>query len=127
MFCGLSLLLIATYTHHPLVLVLCGAACISEIGMTICFTSLSVLGVKDVETQHYGMAASLTSTSYFLGAGIGLSFLSLLAQWFPSGLAIGPASLVVLLGYAFIAICLLLYLTSADKRVLAKTLQTANT
>lgn len=126
MFCGLSLLLVATYTHHPLMLVLCGAACISGIGMTICFTSLSILGVKDARAQYYGMASSLTSTSYFLGAGIGLSFVSFLGQWFPSSLAVGPVSLIVLLCYALFAIGLLGYLVHADKRILAKTLQTAN-
>jgi len=126
MFCGLSLLLIAIYTYHPLTLVLCGAGCISGIGMTICFTSLSILGVKDVSPQHYGMASSLTSTSYFLGAGIGLSFVSFLAQWFPSSLAVGPIGLIVLICYALFAIVLLVHLAYVDKSILAKTLQRAN-
>ncbi len=126
MFCGLSLLLIAIYMHHPLVLVLGGAACISGIGMTICFTSLSILGVKDVDPRHYGMASSLTSTSYFLGAGIGLSFISFLGQWFPSSFAVGPIGLIVLLCYALFAIVLLVHLAYVDRRILAKTLQRAN-
>ena len=51
-----------------------GAACISGIGMTFCFTALSVLGIQDVEPANYGVASSLGTTSYFLGAGLGLSF-----------------------------------------------------
>jgi hypothetical protein len=36
-------------TGHPLAVVLLGAACISGIGMTFCFTALSVMGIQDVE------------------------------------------------------------------------------
>ena len=59
-----------------------GAACISGIGMTFCFTALSVLGIQDVEPANYGVASSLGTTSYFLGAGLGLSFLTLISQFF---------------------------------------------
>ncbi|TDS10240.1 MFS transporter [Sphingobacterium paludis] len=124
MFSGLALLLASVYLDHPLVLVLSGAACISGIGMTICFTSLSVLGVKNVPQEHYGVAASLTSTSYFLGAGIGLSLVSFLGQPDVSGFAVGPTSLVVLIGYSLFGLTLLAYLTYADKRKLTKSLKT---
>lgn len=109
MLAGALSLLIAVYTGHPLAIVLLGAACISGIGMTFCFTALSVMGIQDVEPSHYGVASSLTSTSYFLGAGIGLSFMTLMSQIFPSKYAVGDLSLIILTGYALLAIGMLLY------------------
>lgn len=109
MLAGALSLLIAVYTGHPLTIVLLGAACISGIGMTFCFTALSVMGIQDVEPSHYGVASSLSSTSYFLGAGIGLSFMTLMGQIFPSKYAVGDLSLIILVGYALIAIGMLLY------------------
>lgn len=109
MLAGALSLLIAVYTGHPLTIVLLGAACISGIGMTFCFTALSVMGIQDVAPSHYGVASSLSSTSYFLGAGIGLSFMTLMSQIFPSQYAVGDLSLIILIGYALLALGLLLY------------------
>lgn len=109
MLAGALSLLIAVYTGHPLAVVLLGAACISGIGMTFCFTALSVMGIQDVEPSHYGVASSLSSTSYFLGAGIGLSFMTLMSQIFPSKYAVGDLSLIILVGYALLALGMLLY------------------
>ncbi len=109
MLAGALSLLISVYTGHPLAVVLLGAACISGIGMTFCFTALSVLGIQDVEPSHYGVASSLSSTSYFLGAGIGLSFMTLMSQIFPSQYAVGDLSLIILVGYALLALAMLLY------------------
>jgi EmrB/QacA subfamily drug resistance transporter len=109
MLTGALSLLIAVYTGHPLTVVLLGAACISGIGMTFCFTALSVMGIQDVEPSHYGVASSLSSTSYFLGAGIGLSFMTLISQIFPSKYAVGDLSLIILVGYALLALGMLLY------------------
>jgi len=109
MLAGALLLLISVYTGHPLPLVLIGAACISGIGMTFCFTAQSVLGVQDIEASDYGVASSVSSTSYFLGAGIGLSFMTLMSQVFPSEWAVGNLSLFILLGYALSALGILFY------------------
>ncbi|WP_353146442.1 MFS transporter [Chryseobacterium sp.] len=109
MLMGGLLLLISVYTGHPLVTVLLGAACISGIGMTFCFTALSVLGIQDVESSDYGLASSLSSTSYFLGAGIGLSFMTLMSQIFPSEFAVGSLNLIILIGYAILALGMLFY------------------
>jgi len=109
MLAGALLLLISVYTGHPLPLVLIGAACISGIGMTFCFTAQSVLGIQDVESSDYGVASSVSSTSYFLGAGIGLSFMTLMSQVFPSEWAVGNLSLFILLGYALSALGILFY------------------
>ncbi|WP_415328171.1 MFS transporter [Chryseobacterium sp. MMS23-Vi53] len=109
MLSGALALLISVYFDHPLTLVLIGAACISGIGMTFCFTALSVLGIQDVNPSSYGVASSLSSTSYFLGAGIGLSFMTLMSQIFPSKLAVGNLSLIILIGYAVFALGMLFY------------------
>lgn len=105
---GLSLL-ISVYAGHPLTLVLLGAACISGVGMTFCFTALSVMGIQDVEPENYGLASSLSSTSYFLGAGIGLSFMTLMNQIFPSEFSVGSLNLMILIGYALLALGMLFY------------------
>lgn len=110
MLIGALSLFISVYIGHPLTSVLIGAACISGVGMTFCFTSLSILGIQDVKSSHYGVASSLTSTSYFLGAGIGLSFMSLMSQIFPSKWAVGNLSLGILTAYAVCAIGILAYL-----------------
>ena len=109
MLSGALALLVSIYFGHPLSMVLFGAACISGIGMTFCFTALSVLGIQDVNTSSYGVASSLSSTSYFLGAGIGLSFMTLMSQIFPSELAVGNLSLIILIGYAVFALIMLCF------------------
>lgn len=109
MLSGALALLVSIYFGHPLSLVLFGAACISGIGMTFCFTALSVLGIQDVNPSSYGVASSLSSTSYFLGAGIGLSFMTLMSQIFPSELAVGNLSLIILIGYAVFALIMLCF------------------
>ncbi|SMC95921.1 MFS transporter [Chryseobacterium sp. YR221] len=109
MLTGGILLLVSVYTGHPLTLMLLGAACISGIGMTFCFTALSVMGIQDVEPSNYGVASSLSSTSYFLGAGIGLSFMTLMSQIFPSEFAVGSLNLIILIGYAVLALGMLSY------------------
>ncbi|MEJ5055880.1 MFS transporter [Sphingobacterium sp. MYb382] len=83
MLLGALALLLSVFIGHALPVVLFGAACISGVGMTFCFTSLSILGVRDMKAADYGMASSLTSTTYFLGAGICLSFMTLLSQIIP--------------------------------------------
>lgn len=120
MLTGAVLLLISVHSGHPLPLVLSGAACISGIGMTFCFTALSVLGIQDVNASDYGVAASLGSTSYFLGAGLGLSFMTLMSQVFPSALAVGTLSITILIGYAVFALGMLTYLIIRNLRIRQK-------
>ncbi|MGH1518088.1 MFS transporter [Chryseobacterium sp. JK1] len=109
MLAGGLLLLTSVFTGHPLAVVLLGAACISGVGMTFCFTALSVMGIQDVDASNYGLASSLSSTSYFLGAGIGLSFMTLMSQIFPSEFAVGSLNLIILIGYALLALGMLFY------------------
>lgn len=116
MLAGALALWISIHLGHPLTLVLMGAACISGIGITFCFTSMSVMSIRDVDTSSYGVVSSLTSTSYFLGGGIGLSFMTLLNQLFPSGWAVGNLSLGLLFLYAFISVVLLSYMARSERR-----------
>jgi len=83
--------------------------------MTFCFTSLSILGVRDMKAADYGMASSLTSTTYFLGAGICLSFMTLLSQIIPSDFAVGGLSLVLLALYAVAGIGVVSSLFTSDR------------
>lgn len=122
MLSGALCLIFATILHHSTFLVLSGAICISGIGMTLCFTSLSVLGIRDVEPKQYGVASSLTSTSYFLGAGIGLSFMTLMTQLFPSEWAVSKLSLYILFIYGVIAVLILLYFIIKEQKILKETL-----
>jgi len=117
MLIGGILLLTSLYTGHPLAVVLLGAACISGIGMTFCFTALSVMGIQDVEPSNYGLASSLSSTSYFIGAGIGLSFMTLMSQVFPSEFAVGSLNLIILIGYALLALGMLIYFIVTSLKV----------
>ncbi len=122
MLSGALCLIVAIYLHHPTVLVLMGAACISGIGMTLCFTSLSVLSIRDVEPKQYGVASSLSSTSYFLGAGIGLSFMTLMVQFFPSDWAVSNLSLFILAIYGILAILTLLLFSIKEYKNLRESL-----
>lgn len=117
MLAGGLLLLISVYAGHPLTIVLLGAACISGIGMTFCFTALSVMGIQDVEPENYGVASSLSSTSYFLGAGIGLSFMTLMSQIFPSDLSVGSLNLIILISYALLALGTLFFFIVKNVKV----------
>jgi EmrB/QacA subfamily drug resistance transporter len=85
---------------HSISLILISAACISGTGMAICFTSFSVLSVRDVPPQHYGLASSLANTSYFMGAGIGLSVLTLFLPKTDLTVSVNSFSLGILCIYA---------------------------
>lgn len=115
MLLGALALLLSVFIGHALPVVLFGAACISGVGMTFCFTSLSILGVRDMKAADYGMASSLTSTTYFLGAGICLSFMTLLSQIIPSDFAVGGLSLVLLALYAVAGIGVVSSLFTSDR------------
>jgi EmrB/QacA subfamily drug resistance transporter len=122
MLSGALCLIFAINMHHPTVLVLSGAAFISGIGITLCFTSLSVLGIRDVEPKQYGIASSLTSTSYFLGAGIGLSFMTLMTQFFPSEWAVSNLSVSILFIYGAIAVVFLLFFIIKEHKKIQESL-----
>lgn len=110
---GAAFLLASVLMDHNLILLLCSACCVSGLGMTICYTSLSVISVQGIPPQHYGLASSLASTSYFLGGGIGLSILSLFISSHQSGNSVSTTSILVLCAYAIAALA---WLASYTKR-----------
>lgn len=104
MLTGAILLIGAVLTGHALPLILLSAAFVSGLGMTISYTGLSVLSIQDVPSKYYGLASSLSTTSYFLGAGIGLSILTLFMQSTTVNAAITSLPIVILGIYAFIGL-----------------------
>lgn len=100
MVAGSLFLISSILLSHNLPLLLCSVACVSGLGMTICYTSLSVIAVQGIPAEHYGLASSLASTSYFLGGGIGLSILSLFIVTEGAGNSVSNISIVVLCIYA---------------------------
>ncbi|AYL96185.1 MFS transporter [Mucilaginibacter celer] len=104
---GLALIC-AVFAGYSLPLMLLSAAFISGLGMTICFTSLSVLAVKNIPKQHYGLASSIGTTTYFLGAGVGLSILTLFMNKQAAEASVNILSLIVLSVYALVALLWLL-------------------
>lgn len=105
---GGILLILTLLFNYPLVLILLSAACVSGIGMTICFTSLSLLCIQDIPSEHYGLASSLSSTSYFMGAGIGLSILTLFMPKENLDSAVNTISVIILCCYALFGLSLLI-------------------
>lgn len=101
MFLGGILLYGSIFTGYSLPLVLISAACVSGLGMTISFTSLSMLSIQNIPSRHYGLASSLASTSYFLGAGIGLSVLTLFMEKNNTEASVNYLSVIILCIYSF--------------------------
>ncbi len=106
---GGILLVLTLVFDYPLFLILLSAAFVSGIGMTICFTSLSLMCIQDIPCEHYGLASSLSSTSYFMGAGIGLSVLTLFMPKENMDSAVGTITVIILCSYALLGLILLLW------------------
>lgn len=100
MVAGGVLLICSMLAGHYLPLILLSVACVTGLGMTICFTSFSVISVHGIPSGHYGLASSVASTSYFLGGGLGLSVLSLFLKGNTGTNAVGTIAVIVLCLYA---------------------------
>ncbi|WP_121809887.1 MFS transporter [Mucilaginibacter kameinonensis] len=123
MLTGGLVLVCAVFAGYSLPLLLLSAAFISGLGMTICFTSLSVLAVKNIPKQHYGLASSLGTTTYFLGAGVGLSILTLFMQQGNQSASVSGLSLIILCVYALIGLLwLVIYLVNLKVKSVPVTL-----
>jgi len=103
--------------NHSLVLVLLSATFVTGLGMTMCYTSLSVLSVQGIPKEHYGLGSSIGTTSYFLGAGIGLSILSLFMKSKNIAVSVNISSLIALSVYALIGL-ILMTLYNRSKKLL---------
>ncbi len=96
---GAAFLMASVFFGHSLPLLLCSAACVSGLGMTICYTSLSIISIMGISVRHHGLASSLASTAYFLGGGIGLSLLTLFINHDVTGNSVSYAAIAVLCIY----------------------------
>ncbi|ETZ22301.1 MFS transporter [Pedobacter sp. V48] len=94
--------------NHSLVLVLLSATFVTGLGMTLSYTALSVLSVQGIPRAHYGLGSSIGTTSYFLGAGIGLSILTLFMKSKDIAVSVNIVSLIVLSIYALIGLTLMI-------------------
>ncbi len=77
MLAGALLLMTAILFDHSLPLILCSIACVTGSGMSVCYPSLTSLAIRDIPANQQGVAAGICTTSYFIGAGLGLSLLAL--------------------------------------------------
>ncbi|HZY78974.1 MAG TPA: MFS transporter [Cyclobacteriaceae bacterium] len=104
-----ALLIVASMSwNYNLTLLLISFACVSGVGMAICFTTLTVLSVQKVPAQHHGVMSGLCTTLYFLGGGIGLTLLSSVMEE-GQGNNISQLPVVVLMMFAVVAVGVLLY------------------
>lgn len=108
MLAGALLLILSMLNDYNFIALLCSVACVTGLGMTICFTSLSVICVQEVSAEHYGLASSVATTSYFLGGGVGLSLLSLFLKSGSVGHNVTILSIIILAIYAGIGLLWLL-------------------
>jgi MFS family permease len=77
MLAGAVLLTTAILYHHSMLLMLLSIACVTGTGMSVCYPSLTALAIRDIPDSQQGVAAGICTTSYFLGAGFGLSLLAM--------------------------------------------------
>jgi MFS family permease len=77
MLAGALLLMTAILFDHSLPLTLLSIACVTGSGMSVCYPSLTSLAIRDIPVNQQGVAAGICTTSYFIGAGLGLSLLAL--------------------------------------------------
>jgi MFS family permease len=107
---GALLLMTSMILHHHLGLLVLSMACITGIGIAICFISFTMLSMHQVPAEQHGLASSVATTLYFLGSGLGLSILALMM---PSGPVRGYVTVypVIVLGL-FACMGLLVLLTS---------------
>ncbi len=109
MFTGTVLLICSMQFHNNLVLLLLSAACITGSGMSVTFPGLTVMSMHHIPNEQHGLAASVCTTSYFLGAGLGLSILSVFMQLSNSVNNIVYLPITTLSIYAIVGIAWLLY------------------
>jgi predicted MFS family arabinose efflux permease len=77
MLSGALLLMTSIIFDHSLPVILLSIACVTGSGMSVCYPSLTALAIRDIPDTQQGVAAGICTTSYFIGAGMGLSLLSL--------------------------------------------------
>lgn len=105
---GALLVVVSMTWNYNLPLLLISFACVSGVGMAICFTTLTVLSVHNVPSEHHGITTGLCTTTYFFGGGIGLGLLAAVMNE-SSGTEITQLPVVVIMMFAVAGVGLLLY------------------
>ena len=101
---GVTLLLGIAF-DFPLWIILLSVACVTGIGIAVCFVSLNIVIVQPVPANHHGLSASFTNTCFFLGGGMGLA---IIGAFIPADLQVSPwVSAGILTAYAFAGAILL--------------------
>jgi len=108
MVAGSALIVASMSWHNNLPLLLLSFACVSGIGMAICFTTLTVLSIQKVPARHHGVMSGLGTTLYFLGGGAGLGLLCSVMHGAGSN-TISQLPVVVIMMFAVAAVGVLLY------------------
>ncbi len=104
-----AMLVVASMTwNYNLVLLLMAFACVTGVGMAVCFTTLTVLSVQKVPSHQHGVMSGLCTTLYFLGGGVGLALLSSVMDE-SLGNNISQLPVVVLMLFAVAGVGVLLY------------------
>ncbi|MDJ1481506.1 MFS transporter [Cytophagaceae bacterium YF14B1] len=104
MLTGASLLLTVFWLDYNLFVLLASVACVTGSGMAICFPSLTAMAIQKIPNEKQGVGSSISTTAYFMGAGLGLSILALCMQIGHAEGKVTPLPVSVLIIYALIAI-----------------------
>jgi MFS family permease len=106
---GAVLIIASMSWGYNIVLLLVAFACVSGVGMAVCFTTLTVLSIQKVPDSQHGVATGLCTTLYFLGGGLGLWILSLVMDTSSIGNQITQLPVVILMMFAVAGVAGLLY------------------
>ncbi|MDJ1502394.1 MFS transporter [Xanthocytophaga agilis] len=104
MLTGASLLLTVFWLDYNLFVILSSVACVTGSGMAICFPSLTAMAIQKIPNEKQGVGSSVSTTAYFMGAGLGLSILALCMRIGHAEGTVTPLPVSVLTIYALIAI-----------------------
>lgn len=104
---GAVLIIASMSWGYNIILLLLSFACVSGVGMAICFTTLMVLTVQKVPMSLHGSASGLCNTTYFFGGGLGLAVLSTVMD--TSKTEITQLPLVVLMMFAMAGVAGLMH------------------
>jgi MFS family permease len=110
MLSGALLLMTAILFNHSMPLILLSIACVTGSGMSVCYPSLTSLAIRDIPDSQQGVAAGICTTSYFIGAGLGLSLLALGMQLITAAAAtVNHISVLLISGFALPGVIWLIY------------------
>jgi MFS family permease len=105
---GAILIVAAMSWGYNLWLLMLAFACVSGVGMAVCFTTLTVLSVQKVPASQHGVISGLCTTAYFVGGGLGLTVLSAVMGT-TQGNTITQLPIVVLMLFAVAGVVGLMY------------------